>query len=137
MTQTPDDPTLVDKRVEQYVKLRDHIDKLKERHAEELKPFIETQNLLSGWMLSFLERTGSQSIKTKAGSFYVTTRYSASLADADAFMKHVVSTGQFELLDRRANSTAVKDYIEKNKCPPPGVNMSAVQQVGVRRAPGT
>jgi len=38
------------------------------------------------------------------------------------------------LLDRKANVTAVVDFIEENNAPPPGVNLNQVYVVGVRRS---
>jgi len=52
-------------------------------------------------------------------------------------MKFVVDNNKFELLDRRANATAVKDYVAANNVLPPGCNLSAICTVGVRRPPGT
>lgn len=125
----------VDKRVEQYVKVRDAIKAMDEKHEAERAPLVEIQNLLTGWMMDFLTKSGSQSIKTKHGTCYTSTRYTASLADPDAFMKFVIANNLYELLDRRANATAVRDYTAANGGNlPPGTNLSAVQTLGVRRA---
>jgi hypothetical protein len=52
-------------------------------------------------------------------------------------MNHVISTKNFDLLDRRANSTAVREFIKKNNVQPPGVNLSAHRTVGVRKKGST
>ncbi len=87
-------------------------------------------------MQNFMEQAGADNIKTAHGTCYSTTRYTASLADPEAFMKFVRDTGSFDLLDRKANVTAVKDYVAEKSCLPPGVNLSAIKTVGVRRASG-
>jgi hypothetical protein len=51
-----------------------------------------------------------------------------------AFWTYVVSQGDFDMVDKKANPTAVAEYIEKNKSPPPGVNFSVMETIGVRRA---
>ncbi len=127
------DDATVEKRIDQYVQLRDRLKALDEKHDAERAPYVEAQNLLTGWMMDFMQRTGSDSIKTKAGTCYASTRYSTSLADAEAFMKHVVATQDFDLLDRRANATAVRAYVEEKGTLPPGVNLSALRTIGVRR----
>ncbi len=126
----------VDKRVEQYIAVRDTIQARKQAFEEQLKPLVDIQNMLTGWMQNFLEQAGADSVKTSHGTCYSTTRYTASLADPEAFMKHVISTGSFDLLDRKANVTAVKDYVNEKGSLPPGVNMSSIKTVGVRCASG-
>lgn len=121
-------------RVQQYIAVRDKIKEREAAHKEELKPLKETLEKLGGVLLQFMEETGSEGIRTDNGTCYITTRYSASLADADAFMRFVVETKSFDLLDRKANATAVRDYVEKHTALPPGVNLSSIRQVGVKRA---
>lgn len=123
----------VNQRVAQYVQIRDALKALEEEYEKKKQPLVDAQNMLTGWLQDFLEKAGADSIKTDAGTCYNSTRYTASLADPDAFMKHVVSTGQFELLDRRANATAVKDYVKNHGNLPPGANLSAMKTLGVRR----
>ena len=126
--------TTVEKRIAQYVQVRDTIKAMNDEHDKKLEPFVELQNLLTGWMQNFLETAGADSVKTAEGTCYNTTRYTASLADPQVFMDFVKSTNNYDLLDRKANVTAVRDYVEQNKQLPPGVNLSAIKTVGVRRA---
>jgi hypothetical protein len=51
-------------------------------------------------------------------------------------MAFVKTTNNYDLLDRKANVTAVKDYVSENGTLPPGVNLSSIKTVGVRRASG-
>lgn len=74
------------------------------------------------------------SAKTEAGTATLSTRYTASLADPDAFMQFVRANDMFELLDRRANATAVKEYVRTNQGrTPPGVNLSALESLSVTK----
>lgn len=126
----------VEKRVKQYIATRDAIKAANEAHEERIKPLVDLQNRLTGWLQNFLEQAGAESIKTSEGTCYTTTRYTASLADPEAFMKYVIGNNAFDLLDRKANVTAVKDYVAEKGTLPPGVNMSSISTVGVRRAAG-
>jgi hypothetical protein len=121
-------------RVAQYVRCRDKIKEMEEAHKKELAPYKELLDQLEGWLQIYMSKTNSESIKTEAGTVYTTKRFTASLADPDAFMKFVIDSGAFELLDRRANATAVKDYVQENGGLPPGVNLTGIEKVGVRRA---
>lgn len=123
-----------DKRVEQYIQLRDKLKAMDVEYEEKRKPLRAMQDILSGWLQEFLEKSGGTAIKTKHGTVYLSTRYSASLADPDAFMNFVIENKLYDLLDRRANSTACKDYATEKGDLPPGVNLTALQTVGVRRA---
>lgn len=136
MPETPAVNSTVEKRVKQYVEIRDALKEMDAKHDEAKKPLVELQNLLTGWMQNFLEQAGADSVKTPEGTCYSTTRFTASLADPEAFMAFVKTTSNYDLLDRKANVTAVKDYVSENGTLPPGVNLSSIKTVGVRRAAG-
>lgn len=121
------------KRVEQYIMVRDRLKQIDEEYDAKRKPFLEVQERLSGILRAFMETHNLENLKTDAGTCYTSVRHTASVADADLFMKYVIENGRFELLDRRANPTAVKAFVEETKQLPPGVNLNAVQTVGVRR----
>jgi hypothetical protein len=127
-------PTDINKRVTQYVALRDKIKALDEEHKEKLKPYKEALENLNAVLLQHLITINGDSVKTEGGTVYRTAKKAASLADPDAFMRFVISNEQWDLLDRKANVTAVADFIEENSETPPGVNFSTTFVVGVRRS---
>lgn len=126
-------PVKVEARIAQYIECRDAIAKAKEEYEKSVAPLVTLQNMLTGWLQRFMDTTGSTSVKSKFGTCYSSTKYTASLADPKAFMDYVISTKQFDLLDRKANVTAVKDHVADKGALPPGVNLSAIETVGVRR----
>lgn len=130
-------PEDMNKRVSQYVQIRDKIKQIAERQAAELAPLKEIQDRLAGIIEAHLVANNTESLKTASGTCYTSVKHTASVADAEAFMTYVITTQNFDLIERRANSTAVKDYVVKNNALPPGVNMSALRTIGVRRAPGS
>jgi hypothetical protein len=125
------------KRVAQYVQIRDALKRLEEDHKKKCEPLLQLQEVLAGRLRTFMETNNLESLKTDSGTCYTSVRYTASLQDPDAFMTYVITNGKFDLLDRRANATAVRDFIAENKAEPPGCKLNAVQSVGVRRAPGS
>lgn len=127
----------VDERVAAYIQCRDAIKAAKEKYEADIQPLVELQNLLTGWLQNHLEKNGAESIKTAHGTCYTSTKYTASLADSDAFMQFVIKNSEYDLLDRKANVTAVKAYVADHDALPPGVNLSSISTVGVRRAPGS
>lgn len=144
MSEEPEGPKLAESEtakferyIEAYVKLRDHIADAKKEFEEKQKPDTELMDMLTAWLTNRLEAVGADSVKTKAGTAYTSTRYTASLADPKAFMDFVIANNKFELMDRKANAPAVRDFVAENGSLPPGANLSAIRTVGVRRAPGT
>lgn len=127
----------IDKFAGKYVELRDKIEEVKKKHKEELSPYVETLEQLNGVILKHLQTQNAQNQKTASGhSVFVSEKKSASIADMSAFWTHVVTSGDFDMVDKKANVTAVFDFIEKHKTNPPGVNVSITHIAGVRRATG-
>lgn len=124
----------LNKRTAQYVALRDKIKAIKEAHKEQLKPYEEGLNLLNIWLLDYLNKSGAKHIATDSGTIYRIVRVSASLADADVFLKYVLDNQEWRLLDRRANVTGVQAHINDKGDLPPGVNLNQYSEAGVRRA---
>ena len=132
-TKTPTVDKDVEKRVGQYISIRDRLKEMDDEHEKKRAPLVELQNLLTGWMMQFLETSGADSIKTSEGTCFQSTRYSASLADSKAFMDYVIQNTAWDLLDRKANATAVKAFVAEKGFLPPGANLSAIRTVNVRR----
>jgi hypothetical protein len=127
-------PTVdISRRVEQYIRLRDEIKRREDVHKSEMKPYKDALEKLNGALLDHLNQINGESVKTHAGTVYRTAKKSASLADPDAFMRYVIGSEAWDLLDRKANVTAVEDFIAENQSAPPGVNFSTTFIVGVRR----
>lgn len=122
-----------DECIDLFIKLRDILKELDEEHERRTAPLLEKKKVLEGRLQELLDQTGGDSIKTAHGTCHLTTRRSTSLADPDAFMNFVKDTEQWELLDRRANTTAVYEFVRKNGGLPPGCTLSAVKTIGVRR----
>ena len=124
----------INTRVAQYVALRDKIKAQDDAHKVAMKPAKETLDQLNSVLLAHLISLSVNSASTDGGTVYRTEKKSASLADAKAFMDYVIANQAWDLLDRKANTTAVEEFIKGNAAPPPGVNFSSTYVVGVRRA---
>lgn len=124
----------INTRVGQYVKLRDKIRELEKAHKEQLKPFNEALDVLSNILLTKLNADNVESIRAENGTFFKTTKKSASLEDPDAFIKYVIANKLWDLMDRRANVKAVEDFLETHKTLPPGVKYTTYEDVNVRRS---
>ncbi len=134
-TPAPENPDeLLAKRVQMFIDVRDKIAMIDEDAERRKKPLVEAKNLLEGWITNFMTKTGAQSVRTKIGqTAFFSSRASASVADADAFMRHVIGAQAWELLERRASAAAVEDFIKANGEAPPGVNFNRMRTLSVRK----
>ena len=126
-------PIDVEKRVGQFVKLRDMKAELKAKHEAEMKPINDTMEMLKDELKQALSQVNAQNIKTDAGTVSLTSKVSASAADINAFWTWVITQGAFDMLDKKPNVTAITEYVKQNGVPPPGVNYNVFVDVGVRR----
>jgi mannose/fructose/N-acetylgalactosamine-specific phosphotransferase system component IIB len=136
MTDQPATPTTfvdVEKRVGQYIKLRDLKAEMKEKHESELKPVNETMQMIEDELKGALNAVNVTNMKTDAGTVSLSTKASASAADINAFWTWVITQGAFDMLDKKPNVTAITEYVKANGVAPPGVNYSTYQGIGVRR----
>ncbi len=138
MTAKPKINDTINKRVEQFVALRDKLKQLTIEFETNVKgPIATVMQRIEGELQAFMDDNGIDSVKTSKGTCYQATKYSVSLADSQAFMDYVISNNKFELLDRKANVTAVRSFLEESKTLPPGVNLSTLRTVNVRRGQAT
>lgn len=126
-------PDNIEELVNQYITLRDKLKASDDAHKLKTKEGREYLDILNGKLLERLMEVGGEGVKTKAGTVYRSTKKSATLSDGDAFRKWVQENEAFDLVDWRANATAISDFIDEHEVPPPGVNFSTTFIVGVRR----
>lgn len=130
---TPEPPEDLDLRTDQFIRLRDLKAQMKERHDAEMKPINDAMEGLKSVMAKAMDALHLDSVKTSSGTVSFSTKVNVSLADPNAFWNHCVVTGNFDMVDKKANPTAVKDYVQKNGVAPPGVNYHPFRDVSVRR----
>lgn len=129
-----DTPANVDRYIAAYVVLRDKVKLIDDEYKAKKKEVTDKMDLLEGRIQVVLESTGGKAIRTDAGTAYIKTTYTTPLVDTEAFMNFVVEQEAYELLDKRANSTAVQEYVKEHGNLPPGVNLKAFTKVNVNRA---
>lgn len=123
------------KMVEYYIRLRDKMKEANEAFKQEMSPISAAMDKLEGMMLQHLQDNEGESIRTKAGTVYRNTQYSASVEDREKFLKWVDDTGNTEALDVKANKTFIKEFTQNTGGDvPPGVKFTQIHTVGVRRS---
>jgi hypothetical protein len=125
-------PARFDDLVQLYIKLRDKIKEADDAHAAKMKPSKAYLERLNSALLAGLNATGQDAAKTPYGTAYRSSRKSASIADGTVFREFVIANQYWDLLDWKANATAVADFIASGS-PPPGINFTTTFTAGVRR----
>jgi hypothetical protein len=130
---TAQTPATLATRIGQYKAIEVKIDQMDKDHEAKIKPLRDLKALLLGYFEQTLTQSGAQNIATPLGTIHWTTRSTASLEDAQKFMDYVIAHQKFELMDRRANAAAVRDYADKSGIAPQdiGVKLSTLRTVGV------
>lgn len=133
---TPVGAEVVDvaKRVNEFVQLRDIIKKIEDKHEAELAPYKKGIEDLKAELGKALTAFNVTNMKTPYGTVSVKTKISASAADINMFWAFVVTQGNFDMIDKKPNVTAITDYVKQNGVPPPGVNYNIFHDIGVRRS---
>lgn len=121
--------------VEEYLRLKDAKkaaeDKIKKFVAENYSQRLEQ---IEAILQDTLNKLGGDSIKTPHGTAFTRTETSVTVSAQSEFSAFVIGNESWELVDFRANKTAVREFLENNDGHlPPGINMTEVKVISVRR----
>lgn len=117
-----------------YVKCRDELKVRNDAHKQSVQKIVDVMTKLEGLMLEHLNQTGADSLASPAGTVYKRTETSCTVEDKTAFEEWARDQDSWDALDVKANKTAVKALIDAGKPLPPGVKVTQVALVGVRRS---
>lgn len=124
----------MNKVVETYIKIRDARSELKKRFDAQDKEMKAKLGQLEGFMLSFMQDNGMDSVKTGAGTFYRQEEVRPSGSDWDALYRWIGENNAYEALERRVKKGFVTEYMEEHGGGlPPGVSVHREFVVRVRR----
>lgn len=121
-------------RVAAYIRLRDYKKAAEEEFKKSLKRVNDAMEKLEGELLNDLNASGANSLSCDAGTVYKNTQFSATVENREAFREYVVKNDLWEAMDIRANKTFVKEFMEREGTPLPGVKVTQIATVGVRRS---
>lgn len=123
----------VEELVDEFVKLRDQKSAVAAR-AKELIDKLETKmDALQVDILQKFDELGVESARTKAGTAFKKVSRSTSVAQWDDFLPWVQTTGNWHMLTRAANKTAVLEFADEHEDLPPGINLYSRVELGINR----
>lgn len=132
---------LSDLTFNQIAKVRSELTMQIAEAEEAVKALKAKREKLDVEVLRRFNEDGVTSVKTEYGSLHTITRTSASCADKDAYMGWIKSTGNWDFLEVRPAKAMIETYMDevdestgKKHGLPPGINWSAKNTVGMRKA---
>ena len=127
------DPVTPSELVEQFISMRREKKKYEDEFAEAIKLKYELPMAdIEQKVLTLLNDMGLDSIKGRSGTAYRQVNTSVTIADGREFRRHIIGGELWDLVDWRANKTAVNDLVEQGEPLPPGINRSTFVKVGFR-----
>ena len=123
-----------DELVTLYIQLRDRRAQRKAAYDNDDVSDKQKQEKIENLLLARFQDQGVESVRTAAGTAYKYVRESCTTADADLFWQYVLDRNAFELVEKRPNKTAIKQYKEEHQDIPPGLNWREEITIGVRRS---
>ena len=124
----------VEELVRKFVRIRDGRAEVTARHKEELAKYDKALDKLKGMMRVAMNEAGAESVRTGEGTCYFSVKKSATIESRAAIIDYIKESGDWDLVDLRANSKHVEAYLAEHDELPPAVKFSTFQDVGVRRS---
>lgn len=125
---------MIDDLIDRYIKLRDKKKQLKDEYEAKVAPYDAAMDKIENLMLTKMQEQGLKSMPTSAGTAYIQTRTSATVADRELFKDWCENTDNWHLIDLRAQKTAIDAYKEEHDDLPPGINYNQQVVVNIRRS---
>jgi hypothetical protein len=122
----------IDELVSLYIKLRDRRSKRKAEYELDDAKDKGFQEKIEAKLMAYFNETGVESARTDAGTAFKSVKISATVADRDSYMPWAIEHPEF--LPSSVNKSAVDAYLEATGELPPGVNVSRVATINVRRS---
>ena len=145
-----------------YLANRVAIEQLSAKHKEEMKPLNERAELCETWLLNYLNASGGQNFASDKGTAFKKLVTSISTADKMAFLNYalrpaaeamldalhlppgvevdrdafagaLIENLPLDLMDISANKTGVTKLLDEAKIAAPGVTITRVHVVQVRK----
>lgn len=120
--------------IEKFIALRAKIHEIKEAHKKQLAPYQDAYVKLEGMLMAELDRAGVTSMRGQAGTISKVTGTSVTVSDWSSTLEYIKSNDEWDLLEGRVSKTAALAVIEETGKPIPGVQVSQVALLHVRRA---
>lgn len=125
---------MIEEIVQKYVALRDKKAEFKAEYEAKVAAIEEAMDRIEKHLLTQMQTQGLKSMPTAAGTAYIQTRTSATVADWDSFLNFVRETDSWAMLKKDVSKSVVEEFKEANNDLPPGLNWREAVVVNVKRS---
>jgi hypothetical protein len=120
--------------IDKYIEIRDKKAQLKAEYDAKKGKMDEALGKIEAVILKTFETSGMESAKTEKGTAYTSKLVTATVADPDVFMRHVIENQAWHMIEKRCSKVGVEQYRAEHDEPPPGINWREERVVNVRRS---
>ena len=120
--------------IDKYIEIRDKKAQLKAEYDAKKGKMDEALGKIEAVILKTFETSGMESAKTEKGTAYPSKLVTATVADPDVFMRHVIENQAWHMIEKRCSKVGVEQYRAEHDEPPPGINWREERVVNVRRS---
>jgi hypothetical protein len=113
-------------RIKQVRAIEKYIEDKQNELDESLKQHHKFVEMGRAEILQFLNQTNQKSSNTEFGGCHWKPKITYRVEDKDAFSRHVIGAGAWELITFAAMPTNCEAFTEEHKMPPPGLVRNAV-----------
>jgi hypothetical protein len=120
--------------IDKYIEIRDKKAQLKAEYDLKKNKMDDALDKIEAVILKTFDASGMDSAKTENGTAYTSRLITATVADPDIFMQHVIATEAWHMIEKRCSKVGVEQYRAEHDEVPPGVNWREERVVNVRRS---
>ena len=122
----------------QLIKRHQEIKRTKElmetEYKESVAPYTEALDAIELSIMEYLNANGLQNFKSPDGTAYKKSHVQCKMVDRQALVAYVRASDNFDIFTNSLTKDAVQAYVEANKAAPPGVEVTTVQVVNIRKS---
>lgn len=123
----------IDEVLLKYIELRDESDKIKADAKATVAKLDQQMGVIEAYLLNEFNNSGGTSISCDTATAFKKTTDFANVGDWNLTLDFIKANGMWQMLKKDVNKTAVKEFIDANGVPPPGVSWGSKIEVQVRR----
>ena len=120
--------------IDKYIEIRDKKAQLKAEYDVKKNKMDDALDKIEAVILKTFDASGVDSAKTENGTAYTSRLVTATVADPDIFMQHVIATEAWHMIEKRCSKVGVEQYRAEHDEVPPGINWREERVVNVRRS---
>jgi predicted transcriptional regulator len=127
-------PYTMEELIRKYREIEADAEALVKEQAEAMRPYTEGMKTIKNFILLKLDEQGEKTVKTHAGTAYISSGPKPKVDNRNALLEHVREHDAWDMLDIGVLLNPVKDFLDKSGGePPPGVTIEYWRRCNIRK----